>query len=518
MPQRVLFALIALIVALNAPARADDFTNQLNDLYKNIQQDKRSDLILLPVVAKMDAPPAAIETPEKALVLPVGAAAWSAAETWANSAPQRAVLETLHKITQEENPVLAYAFGQPYGSDAVGSQPGGIDLIKANLYTELGDPPLLSGAKFLYLPALDRVGALVNVEATRLASSGKVAEAIDQMIDWLFFARQMADRAMFAESRWGFHTMNVTLDRIRDVAYVDFRYGTHALTPEQITSTMNRLRADGYIGVDRIVFPRGDEIGAKQVIATAFLQNDGPNKDTFAPTMSRLASTQRPLRLFAESARWNDVMAVHANAENSNTAASGVFGDWYSRWALDPFDPGLTLLSGYEKLGKRRYAALLAIVQDESVLFNDRQVLRTQLVGTRCALGVVAFYYRAKDFPPTLDSIRPTFVKVIEPDPFNSDRANKRLPHLEYFVPVRDEPQTESPKPHEMNVVTRDLNFQVKVDKDQFILYSVGPDGAKGWARDVSGEPAKNAIGDLLIWPPVVSLVRQRLQETGQIK
>jgi len=67
-------------------------------------------------------------------------------------------------------------------------------------------------------------------------------------------------------------------------------------------------------------------------------------------------------------------------------------------------------------------------------------------------------------------------------------------------------------------VVVGDQNFQVKVGSDQFVLYSVGPNGAKDWARDVSGEPAKGAIGDLLIWPPITSLLRQRQVETGVLK
>ena len=113
-------------------------------------------------------------------------------------------------------------------------------------------------------------------------------------------------------------------------------------------------------------------------------------------------------------------------------------------------------------------------------------------------------------------------MKTIEADPYNSDRARGKVPPLEYFVPIRDQTfgTREDPKPHEMNVIPRGggLNFQVKIDKDQFIIYSVGPDGAKAWAKDVSGEPERNAVGDLLIWPPITSLMRQRLEEMGQLK
>jgi len=524
MYHRLLLALTTLVaLSCLAPiAHADDAINQANDLYKTIQPGKRSDVILLPLLAKMDPHPAAISTPEKAMVLPAASAGWSSAEQWANAAPQRAVLDAIHKLTQEENPVEAYAFGQPYGSDAVGNSSDGIAMIKAGLYTELGDPPLLAAAKFQYLPALDRAASLVHVEATRLAAAGKISEAMDVLIDWLFFTRQMADRAMFTESRWGFQMMNATLDRIRDVAYVDFRYGMRTLTPDQINKVLTRLRPDGFIGVERLNFPKGNKIAVKQVIATAFIEKAGTNPDTFAATMSRLASTQRPLRLFAESARWNEVATNHAGYFDTSDQLEKIYGDWLSRWPLEPFDPRLALTADYDKTSKRRFPVITTVLEDMSVLFNDRQILRTQLVGTRSALGVIAYFYQNKGFPPKLESIRPAFVKVIEADPYNPDRANRKQPPLEFFVPIRDQPADDriSRGPHEMNVLSRggQTNFQVKIDKDQFILYSVGPDGAKAWAKNVSGEPTKKDIGDLLIWPPVTSLVRQRLQETGQIK
>jgi len=521
MAQR-LAAFVACILLAAPTARADEFITQANAAYRTIQPGKRSDLVLLPLVAKMDTPPAAAASFERAMLIPHGSSMWAPLETWANAPAQRAILDGLKKVTAETNPVQAYAFGQPYGADALASSADGIALVTAGLYTELGDPPLLAAAKHLYIPALDRVSSLVHVEATRLAGAGKAAEAIDVLIDWAYFARQMADRQAFEESLWGLRTMHIALERIRDVAYVDFRYGVPTLTADQISKILDRLRADGYSSIDRMVFPKGPQIAANQAIAVTFRERSGPNLETFAPTMSRLATSQRPLRLFAEAARWNEIAAVHGNWFDTTDQAQKIFGDWASRWPLDPFDARLSLLSDYEKTSPRRFASLLTVFPDMSVLFNERQIVRTHLVGTRCALGVIAFNYRSKDFPPRLESIRPTFVKVIEADPFNPDRARGKQPPLEYFVPIRDTftAEREEPKPHQMNVLPRggDLNFQVSINKDQFILYSVGPDGAKAWAKDVAGSPDKNAVGDLLIWPPITSLLRQRQQETGQIK
>src|SRR5262245_1816582 len=123
MLQRLLCCLLLLVPA--ASLRADDFIDQANAAYRGIQAGKRSDVILLPLVAKMDPAPAAVDNRDKAALVPAGSSAWSAIEAWANGANQRAVLEALHKVTQEENPIQAYAFGQPYGADALAATSDG---------------------------------------------------------------------------------------------------------------------------------------------------------------------------------------------------------------------------------------------------------------------------------------------------------------------------------------------------------------------------------------------------------
>ncbi len=515
-------AVPAAIVCFLAPAaQADEYVDSVNRLYSQIRPEHRSDLILLPALAAMQAPPAVASDAAKAMLLPHGSSGWSAAEEWAMGEPQRAVLAALTKATAHTQ----MAFGQPYGADALAASSEGIEMIQQGLYTELGDPPLLAAAKFLYRPRLDQAAALVNVEATRLSAEGKVDEAIKLLGDWLFFSRQMADREFYEEARWGLRSMIAAFERIRDVAYTDFRSGKQSLTIEQIMTVLDRLRTeDGYLMGDRLTFPAANRVAADQVVARTFVNRGGVNANTFGQTMARLASTQRPLRLFSEAARWDDVGRAHANWFDTTAQVGKVYEDWTARWPLDPFDPRQTMVPDYDRTSDSKYAVIKTLIPDMGVLFNDRQILRSQLVGTRNSLGVLAFYLRNKNFPPTLASIRPIFVKVIEADPFNPDpeRARGKLPPLEYFVPIRDQRfgDREEPRPHEINVVTGGGmdNFQVSISEDQFVLYSVGPDGRKNWARDVSGEPAKNMIGDLLLWPPVTSLVRQRLIETNQLR
>jgi hypothetical protein len=333
----------------------------------------------------------------------------------------------------------------------------------------------------------------------------------------------MADREFFTESRWGFRSMTATLERIRDVVYVDFRSGQPSLTIEHIMSALERLRTDdGYLWGERLTFPMANRFGAEQVVARTFVARAGVNNAVFGQTMARLASTKRPLRLFSEAARWDEVGSTHANWFDTNDQLGKVYNNWSSRWPLDPFDPQHKVTPDYAKTSPSKFAVIKTLLPDMGLLFNDRQIMRAQLVGTRNALGVLAFHYRHKNFPPSLASIRPAFVKSLEADPFNPRRERGGQPPLEYFVPIRDQRTSEraEPRPHEVNVVigAGADNFRVRFSQDQFILYSVGPDTSKDWAREVSGEPAEGMVGDLLLWPPVSSLLRQRLIETGQLQ
>jgi hypothetical protein len=512
-------AVPALVCALAPVAHADEYVDRVNGLYAQIRPEHRSDLIILPAIAKMQGPPAAVAKVEQAMLLPFGAAAWSAAEEWVNAQPQRAVLAAVTDSVKNTQ----MAFGQPYGADALAATPEGIQLIADGLYSELGDPPMLAAVRFLYKDKLEQVASLVNVEATRLAHEGKPDEAIKVLGDWLFFSRQLADREFFIESQWGMRSMVAALERIRDIAYEDVRSAKPAITIEQIMAVLDRIKTDdGYLMGDKLTFPMGNRIAADQVVAVTFINRAGINPATFGNTMARMASSTKPLRLFSEAARWDEVGRTHANFFQTGDQVKAVYDDWTARWPLGPFDTRQGNVPDYERTDAAKFAVVKTVIPDMGVLFNLRQVLRAQLVGTRNALGVVAFHLRNKNFPPTLASIRPVFVKVIEADPFNPNRDAGAQPFMQYFVPIRDQPRNEreDPRPHEVNVVIGgDVeNFQMRIGDDRFILYSVGPDFKKDWAKNVSGEPARGAIGDLLIWPPVTSLLRQRLLETNRLQ
>ena len=123
--------------------------------------------------------------------------------------------------------------------------------------------------------------------------------------------------------------------------------------------------------------------------------------------------------------------------------------------------------------------------------------------------------------PPAITSVRPRWVKSFEADPFNPSRARGELPPLQYFVPIRDQTfgPREEPKPHAVSVFMPDqANFDLKFKQDQFLIYSVGSDGAKNFASKVQNTSSRVLGADYLIWPPIKSLYRQYLMDKGQLK
>ena len=503
--------LLAVVLLLAPLVQGDDFTDRVNALLGDIRPEQRSDLVLLPILAQTDAPPPGVSSPAQAMLVDTSEPIWSSARAWATGAKQQEFLDALHRVTQEQDYRRAMAFGQRYGQSA------DFELIRLGLYTELGDPPLLAAAQHLYLPILDRAASLVHVEATRLASEERIDDALDLLGDWLFFCREMADREFMAEVAWAYQAMRDALARMRDVAYLDFRYGGRKVDPDRVVALLRRIDPErGYLGTARLRFPAGERIAASQIVSMVFIPRAGVNTDTFARTMARLGSTVRPLRLFSEAAKWDAMAPVHANWFDTTAQLDRVFSDLESRWSLEFFDERMRAPWAYDQINPRRYAVLTAAVPDLPELFASRQLLVTEIAGTRTALGVAAYITARGGFPPDVSAIRPFFVKAMDVDPFNPNRSSGERPPLKYFVPYTVNYRRLGPRevkvPHRIDVIA-DENFAVNVDQTQFVIYSVGADGAPNGARTVQNTAELAAGTDYLIWPPMLSLERQRRAE-----
>ncbi len=518
---RVLAAMVAVVFA--APALGDEFVDRVNERFAKIALNERADLVLLPALAGLESPPLGAETRLKASLAHTGSPNWEAASRWAASESQQAVLQAASEITQEQDPLRAMVFAQPYGIEALIEEDGSLPLIEAGLYTDLGDPPLLAAAKHGYLSKLDEAICLAHVEATRLAAEGQTVEACRVLADWILVGRQMADRSFYEESAWGLQAIVELQERIRDVLYEDWRTGRPAAGSAEIEELINRLdEHDGYLSLDRMPLPTADLVGADQLFAMTVKYRGEADPAVFAPTLARLASSDRPLRLFAEAAKWRDAAERHANWFDTDEAIKGVSADFEFRWTRSWHDPAMKRPFYYARLAANpnEWALVLAAVPDMRTLINLRQLARTESRGTTHALGLLAFHFDNRLFPRDLSGVRPRYVTQITADPFNPDRLHGRIPPFQYFVPMRDTAGRFGPRediqPHQVTVIVPYAdNVAIRLRDDEFVIYSTGADGDADWADEVQNTADAPPGRDYLIWPPVLSIVRTHLRQQG---
>ncbi|MEQ9096502.1 MAG: hypothetical protein RIE32_09590 [Phycisphaerales bacterium] len=526
-PAALLAVTLALVIPAVAQAQGGGFIERVNRANRAIPQDQRADQVLFPAMAGMQAPPAVVAVtengrPTDAMLLGPGLRGWQEAAQWAAAEPQQQIIAALDEITQVAQFPDSMVLAQPYGIDGVS-----VDLVRAGLYTELGDPPTLTTADFRYLPKLTDVVILVHVEASRRVTEGDPAGAIDVLIDLLHLGRMMANREFFEEVEWGYRTMIDATIRVRDIAYLDYSSNQPSLTYDQLTASINRLDPGrrGFLMLDRLRLPEGDRIGAEQIVDRLFNERGRPT-DRFAPTMSALSTNDRPLRRFSEAGLWNQVQAVHGDGFATRKAVADVFNDWSQLWTQNDFAPGHKLVREYDRLNPVTEGVVLAIVPEMTGLFNERRILRTEIAGTRAALGVVAYKARLRTLPVNLVSLRPQILPEREIDPFGPIRDAQNRPlvsEFKYLVPARDLPVDPAvgPQPLAIDIIMlnqRNFAIGVGLDDDEFVIWSTGPDSDDDTARRVRENTRSLYDGDYLIWPPVISLYREFLQTEGELR
>ncbi|MCC6428995.1 MAG: hypothetical protein IT435_19515 [Phycisphaerales bacterium] len=502
-------------------ARADEYVDRVNALYASTKTEKRSDLVILPLLAKMDPPPRAVDEADPLLLIAPDQSAWADVKTWIEGANQKALIDAIYKITEAKDSKDSMVFALPYGVEGVSPE-----LVQARMYVELGDPPLLAAANIQYLPGLKRLHRLAQLEAIRRSSEGDTIGGLEMLVRLAFFGRQLAERPLHNEVKLGYTMIWQAMERMRDIAYMDYRGKKSLQSQAQISKLpdiINRQEDDkGVFALERLPFPIGDRAAAEQLVARVMQEKGGPNKDTFATTMARIKTGGRPLKLFGEAGRWQLAMSQHGDWYATTEQLEKLYNDWQSKWRLDPFDARMLQPFYAQNMNKRLYAVLDASAPAIGELFPMRQFIRTQIAGTRHALAVLGFFYVNKGWPPQLASVRPNFIKALTADPFNPNRAHGQQPTFEYFVPIRDAVQANirtEKQPHEMTVFVPDgSNFILRLRDDTFVLYSTGPDGGKNRAERIQNVWTVVRDTDLLVWPPVSSLWRQHQRDAGPLK
>lgn len=502
----------AALVLACVPVRADDFVDQVNAPFARIAKEKRSDLVLLPLLAKLAPPPAVLKSQQHAAMLGSAGPGWEECAKWATGESQRALLDALPKVTVERDHRKAFVFAQPYGVGGVD-----LDLVSIDMYTELGETPTLAAANFKYLPAMENFGILVQVEASRRAKEGDANGAMDLLIDWALFGRQFADRPFLKEKSWGLTSMNTALERLRDIAFQDYRAREHKLEPERIRDAIEKVPPKGYLSMDRLSLPEGEMLARRQLLNRVLKKGGGVDEGVFGPTMARIAAQDRPLRLFSDSAYWDNVGAAHANHLDTDRALTGIWNDWTKRWDLSPFDPVHQNKSDFtlKVMGRPRFAVLNQSLDGIEKLFEQRRHAQVELSGTRMALAVYAYFLKNKSLPPALNSTRPSIVAGLDPDPYSQKPRD-----FGYIVAGRDNPKAAdgTVQPYRVRLFPPDPypSFEVPIQPGAFVLYSVGPNGIPEACTNAT-QSRLGVSGDYILWPPTIALYRQRLIDTNTL-
>lgn len=511
----VVSALAGVVAALGltSSARAqDDFVSQANAGFKDVPQEKRSDLVLLPLLVKMQAAPGVLKSQEHAALLASQGPGWEACAEWAKGEAQQALLKAVAKVTEERDHRKAYVFAQPYGVEGVD-----LDMVSAGMYTELGETPTLAGAQIGFMDELETLGILCHVEASRLQKEGDAKGAMTVMSNWVFFTRQYMDRPFLKEKTWAMQSMLLALVRMRDIAYQDYRAEAHKLDTAYLTELLGKMPVDGYLSINRLRPPTADFLGREQLLARVLKKGGGADETVFGPTMAKITSNERPLRLFSASAYWSQVGQQHADLTASQKALRAIQGDWTKRWDLSEFDTMQQTKTDY--LLRVRGHPELALVgfdmEPMEQLMKDRQRERTEFAGTRMSLAVYAYLLEHKSLPPALNSTRPAIVKVLDKDPYASARSD-----LVYWISGRENPKGADgqAQPYVIKMFPPEPypSFEVPIPVGEFILFSIGPNNVAEGIREAT-QGREGVRGDYLLWPPALSLFRLREMEQGQL-
>jgi hypothetical protein len=438
---------IVAAVPSRAFAQADPLSNlgdpveTVNAPYRSVPDDQRAELVLLPAIGAMVEAPGALASLRDAVLLTPAMGAWAEADAWAAGEAQRAALDAFRDVTERNT---RFRFAVLYGAGNVDPE-----IRETGAFPRLTDDRLLAGADMRHLRALDRLFVLVAVEAERVAAGGDTDGAIDLLIRSVRLARMIADRAFFAEKRWGMERMADHMEAMRDIL---FRYPDSA-SPERLLEIVAHTSDDDLL-VGRILLPEADRLAALQMVRDSFERFGQPNPDQFGPLMAVISDVERPLARFGEASWWARVGENHAGYYDSIDAINKSFADWSLRWTLNPDDPVFESPTYYGTLDPGRFAAVRAIVPDYDGLFRHREMLRVAQQGTRTAFAVMAYKNAQGVYPKPLFAIRPRYIQSLPLDPFDP----RKIDPFQYFVPIRDQPrgEREAPKPHEMLVITDD--------------------------------------------------------------
>jgi len=471
-------ALIAAALAMPAAADVDKVLKALNETpsVKGTEEHK-SYKVLFDGYLALSEPPMAVSEEFNLTTIYPKMSQWAAVSGWAesNAGMAQAILKCKDKVL----------VGLPYGIAGVDAK-----YKDKGLVADVGHGGSLRANNFDYLQAVDVIAAYSTAETYRLMEAGKAQEGLDLAVAFANVLRQFCDREFLQEKLYCIELLSAHLSNMRDVFY---RY-RDTITAEQFGDISGWeipfLKPDR----SRLFMPEGDRIVAEALIREVFDASTGsPDEDKFTETFAEIQSKNAPLTRFGAARRWRMIASVHDGLEGSINRLKLVYDDWWRRWRVEQYDEILAIETEFDRMNPVRYAAVLYSIQNVGILFSVRNQLVVEVNGTAVAAGLCAYHRTHGTYP---DQVEKTYSqpsrKRSDTDPYDRNLQQHFHPFQYRLLSERQSVDTPAGR--------------VWVESGEGLLYSVGQDHEDDLAKQHTDDGIE---GDIVIWPPIKSLLRK---------
>ncbi len=460
----------------------DDVIEKLNNLPSTDgEENAKSWKIFFNACLELTPPPNPVSDKFNMNTVWTGMEGWAAVSDWAkqNEHMTKAFIETGRR------PMI----GLPYGSEKVPNE-----YVANDIVAEIGVEGNLHVSHFGYMDTVELACLWATAELYRLFDAGENERAIQLLMSELIVLRKFCDREFLKEQMTFMPMLGNALANTRDMFYT-YR--------ESITTTEFRFFSkDGipYIRTDstRLMMPEGDRFVGEVLLGELFDSIGAPDPEKFKTILADFQSNQEPLSRFGAAKHWKSISALHLGRDDSLARLNKIYDDWWRRWKLRQFHPQLSAASEFKKSNPVTYAAVNLIIRDIQDLFQERDILATQINGTAVSAALCGYKNHYGAYPA---SIKMMYAQLLH-------RAN----NLDFFrrLPLRTEADWSlysypvGPL-HYRKIKTKTkikiLADEVFVNAGQCLLYSESLNNED----DRGTEEGKDAI----FWPPLKSLQRK---------
>lgn len=407
---------------------------------------------------------------------------WDKVSAWAGANP--ALAEAIIQGSKKS------IIGLPYGKGEVPATYSGMGIC-VDVDIESGRRTL----SFEYFKVLDVIQAYVIAESYRRFQSGDVEGGIDLMNANTIVLRMFCDRQFLKEKVFSIRLLDEALSNMRDCfwTYLD------KISVDQFQNIA--MRELPYLRPDRsrLLIPEGDRFVAEALLNEVFDENTGDSKqEEFSRMFTRIQSEEEPLTRLGAASRWRDIAKRHGGLEGSQERLTLIYDDWWRRWRIQEYSQLLSIGSEFEKANAMRYAGVLFSIENIQELFSVRNNLRVAVYGTAVSAALCGFKRDTGVYPVSNDNrvsgLYGSYLsRSTDKDPYNYRSDFKGLDSFRYRL-IKDRTS--------LDIGTS----RIWLESGESLLYSIGQDQEDGVGL-LHAEDDSQA--DIVIWPPVKSLIRE---------